>query len=335
MSCYVTIARNGWGATTLRLLMLGISCIALAHAASAQSLSSIQAAFVDPGIGTRQAAMGYAGTALTGVEGASWNPASVARLPRLDVSMVYIDAFGVVPAGLAHVGFRTGRRWGLAVGLSESGDDVLQETTAEVVAARRFGPLSVGLGGRVLRAVFGRNALAPSDYQVFDPGEIEAGIARQVQGDALGFTLAAGAQYFAGRAAFAVVVRNPLSSVTWNSGSAAATNASYQEGLPLELVVGAALPAGPRAQILMDVRPALDPELDHAVRVGAEWGPVPVITLRAGTERRFNGRGDDVLTAGFALASPGTSTFRVIASYAYASSFLGLTQQVGIRMVLR
>ena len=270
------------------------------------------------------------------MESVEWNPAAAASLEGVELGFAYLDQMALVPYAQADLGIRLGGTWGGVLTLRDSGDDALHETSLGVSLARRLGRLSVGATGRLLMATFGRNDLSATDYAVFDPAEVAEALGNQVQGDALGFSLGIGARYAVGRAALGIALRNAVSPITWNSGlSGGGGTGSYSEDLPPELVVGAQIPAGRAGLLRMDYRPATSEDLDPVVRAGAEWVLAEVLALRIGTERYFNGRADDRLTAGFGLLVPAGQRMRISAGYAYADSFLGASQQVALTVRVR
>jgi hypothetical protein len=305
--------------------------------ANAQPLSSVSAAFVDAGVGARTAGLGFAGVASDrGLESLIRNPAAATSLARIEASFAYLDQYSLLGYSEVGAGMSLGQSWGMALFLRDSGDESLRETTFRLSAGKQIGRLSLGLSGALLLAQFGRNDLAGQDLSVFDPGEIAAGFANQIRGDATGVGVDVGLRYAVGRSAVGVAVRNAFAPVSWSSGPASGLWAgTYTESLPMEIVVGAQIPSGRSLLILMDYRPAHTAELDHLIRAGAEWTLAELFAIRVGTERSFNGRDDERYSVGFGVLPPVSGRMRLSANYAYASSFLGDSQQFSLAVSLR
>ncbi len=327
-----------WASQGVPVVLLYVAAIlASATGIQAQPLSSVSAAFADVGVGARVAAMGYAGVASgQGMGGAVWNPASATEFGRVEASFAYLDQFGVLSYAEAGLGGRIGTRWGLGLSIRDSGDDALRETSIRGILGHSIGRLSVGGAFSLLLARFGRNDLAGEDYSVFDPSEVAIGIGNQIQGEATGFSMDLGIRYSVGRAALALVARNLLAPVQWDSRTANGGNkSSYSEGVPLEILVGAAIPAGESGLFTMDYRPALRGDLDPVIRAGAEWVLAGVLALRTGTERTFNGRNDERYTVGFGIIPPFRGRTRMRAGYSFSTGLLGDSQQFSLQVSLQ
>jgi hypothetical protein len=304
--------------------------------AHAQPLSSVSAAFADVGVGARVAAMGYAGVASgEGLSAAVWNPASAAGFGRVEASFVYLDQFGLLSYAEAALGVSLGKKWGIGVVARDSGDDALRETSVRAIMGHQRGGFSIGGSMSLLLARFGRNNLSLEDYSVFDPSEIAAGTGNQIQGEATGFSADLGVKYARGRAAIGVVARNLLAPVRWDSRTASGSvEKSYTEGIPMEVVIGSAIPLGSNALFVMDYRPAIG-DLKNTVRAGAEWTLADMLAIRAGTERSFNGQDDERYTVGFGISPPFRGRTRIRAGYSFATGILGNSQQFSMLVIVR
>jgi hypothetical protein len=254
-------------------------------------------------------------------------------LDQVQFSFSYLQQYDLLEHGQFGLGFSTRSGWGMGLHFRDSGDDAMRETVVQMALARRFGRFSMGFSGALLLSRFGRNQINPDALLVFDPIEIAQGMANQINGDATGVTGGIGLRYAAGRGAIGINVRNLASLIQWNSGTASGSvTSSYNEGLPLLVVVGGQIPAGRQGLILLDYVPALNDELDERVRVGLQVTLAEMLALRVGTERSLNGQSDERLTLGFGLRLPAVAGVTLAADYAYADSFLGTSQQVALRV---
>ncbi len=302
----------------------------------AQSLSRVPGAFVDIGIGARQAAMGYAAVASArGARGMVRNPSSIVSADGFEAAFTYVDQLGLLP--YQHFSFVVplqAARTGIAVSLTESGDDALREFTARIAYARRFGVVSLGLGLAYRRATFGKNDLRLDDLVVFDPQEILIGIGRQVKGVASGVGVDAGVTIRAAeKLIVGVAVRNAFSPVFWRSRTANSTDKTrgmYTESVPLEISFGGAFRPRPWFELAMDITPALDAGLSNRLSVGAEWTIASLIDLRAGYQTLPDGYDNERLTAGFGLHVDDTWGVKVRFDYAFVSDVLANTQQFSL-----
>jgi len=241
--------------------------------AGAQQLSDIPAAFVDVGIGARSMGMGGAVAANElGPESLFWNPAGIAPVNGVTgFSVTHGEQMGLVPYSAASASHTLGSGLTLGIGVIQSGDDVLTETTLllavarEVVAtpwcAARAIDAGVGLRGR--RASYGNNTSTED----------------QVTGSASGFGVDVGALIPASEAVtVALSGRDVFSTLTWESSA----SGSYDENVPGLMSLGLrAVPHG-AVGLEVDVERSLGADNPTRVLAGIEASLWNVAELRGG-----------------------------------------------------
>ncbi len=289
----------------------------------AQELSGIPGSFVDIGFGTRPVGMGFAYVGLADDENSSYlNPAGLSQMNEYKVSFSQTDQFGIIKynyfAALVPIPFK-----GQSVGFSvlSSGDEMMNELSVHAAYGIRLKFISIGLGVKYRNAAFGNNTLRREDYIVFDESEIDAGFNQQVYGDANGFGVDLGLMFHPTRKMnFGVMLRDIYAPINWNSkarGSGYNPKGSYEEGMPMELIVGSSFKVSDNLIAVGDFQPALTGERTNWVRIGLEGRLVKILMLRAGTEQGVNQLDDDKYTLGTGLDIEIRNKLRIQSDFAY------------------
>lgn len=307
----------------ITLILLFLMLVSFAKETHAQELSGIPGSFVDIGFGTRPVGMGFAYVGLADDENSSYlNPAGLSQMNEYKVGFSQTDQFGIikynyfaalVPLPLKHqsVGFS----------VLSSGDEMMSELSVHAAYGIRIKFVSLGLGVKYRNASFGNNTLRREDYVVFDDSEIDEGFNQQVYGDANGFGVDIGMMFHpTPRMNFGVMLRDLYAPINWSSkarGSGYNSKGSYEEGMPMELIVGSSFKVSDNLIAVGDFQPALTGERTNWVRIGLEGRLVKILMLRAGTEQGVNQLDDDKYTLGTGLDIDIRNKLRVQSDFAY------------------
>jgi len=321
----------------LAVLLLSISSPVLLFSTSAngQELSGIPAAFVDVGYGARPAAMGGAFVGLSDdAFSVQWNPAGMSRQDSTKVSFAYIDQLGLVNYQHVATSVPLGEAYGLGAAVVASGDEAMRELTFQLGVSRSFRSLSFGVGLKYRNASFGNNTLDPDDYAVFEPWEIQNGIANQVSGQANGFGLDLGVLYQPDLPVrVGLRVRDIIAPMRWESEVSnpdRETLGSYTERIPMEIGLGTAYFVREDVVITADYSPGVEDGVNDRVRVGGEAQFLGVLSLRGGLEQRINDRDDEKYSLGLGVEVPIGSELFISADYTYRFEEINRTQHVSL-----
>lgn len=289
----------------------------------AQELSGIPGSFVDIGFGTRPVGMGFAYVGLADDENASYlNPAGLSQMNEYKVSFSQTDQFGIIKynyfAALVPLPLKN-----QSVGFSvlSSGDEMMSELSVHASYGIRLQFISAGIGLKYRNASFGNNTLRREDYIVFDDTEIDEGFNQQVYGDANGFGVDIGLMFHpTSKMNFGVMVRDIYAPINWSSkarGSGYNSKGSYNEGMPMEVILGTSYKFSDNIVAVGDFQPALTEERTNWVRIGLEGRLVKILMLRAGTEQGVNQLDDDKYTLGTGLDIHIRQKLRIQSDFAY------------------
>jgi hypothetical protein len=320
-----------------------LNLLFLAGICQAQQLSGIPASFVDIGFGARPAGLGGAYTAMANdVNSTFWNPAGMASASSSQASFTYTNQLGmlaynsfsaIMPLGMAGAGQAAG------IAVISSGDKALREFTVQGSYARAFGgKLRAGVTAKFRHASFGNNALNASDYVVFEPDEINDGLANQVMGSANGFGVDLGVQYdLTPTIKFGVMAKDLLAPMSWTSSTAsAAQNAagsargSYSESLPAEVAIGTALMMIDNVAFTSDFHPALTKTSNSTLHSGVEVRLLNLIALRAGIQQNFNNDERSKYSAGMGINYGMSTSTTVLLDYTFMSESIANTQRLSL-----
>ena len=297
---------------------------------SAQKLSSIPGSFVDIGFGARPVGMGFAFVGLADdANAAYWNPAGLIQMESYGVAFTHANQLQLVPynffAGVAPIKSKSEAvKQSLGLSLISSGDYALNELSIHAIYSIAYKTISAGLALKYRYAGFGNNVLDANDYIAFSETEISEGFNQQIYGTAQGYGLDFGLLFRPyQRFQVGLLVRDFYAPIAW-SGKAKSdeyqSDGDYNEDLPMEVIVGAALKVYPRLTITTDFQPALKSDRSHFVRLGSEATIMEYknssFLLRAGTEQGINSVNDEKFTGGFGLIIP-IDKIRLRADYAY------------------
>lgn len=290
---------------------------------NAQELSGIPGSFVDIGFGTRPVGMGFAYVGLADDENSSYlNPAGLSQMNEYKVSFSQTDQFGIIKynyfAALVPLPFK---RQSVGFSVLSSGDEIMNELSVHASYGIRVKIFSLGIGVKYRNASFGNNTLRREDYVVFDDSEIDEGFNQQVFGDANGFGVDFGLMIHpTPKMNFGLMVRDVYAPINWNSkarGSEYSSKGSYEEGMPLELIIGSSYKFSENLIAAGDFQPALTSERTNWVRIGIERRLMRVLMLRAGTEQGINQLDDDKYTLGTGLDIDIRNKLRLQSDFAY------------------
>ena len=305
----------------------------------AQSVSSVSGSFIDIGYGARASGMGFAYTGLAeGADAVIWNPAGLGQAETMDFSVMHVNQYNMV--NYDYVGgvipiLNDQHRIGFA--LLTSGDDLLREHALYTAYSFNYQNLYVGGALKFRLNSFGNNTLRPDDYIVFEPDEITSVFNQQIQGSGFGLGIDLGVLYkITERVQLGLTLRDAYAPFWWDSETAGASDVSakgsYEEGIPMELVLGGAYNFQGRTIITTDFIPTLSDGTSDALRVGAEHTFIDIISIRAGLEERFRKFDLDQYTFGFSLKSPELYNISIAAHYAYVINDFNNSHRVGLQV---
>jgi len=255
---------------------------------NAQDLANYSSAFVDIGFGARPLGMGGAYSALTSdANSLQWNPAGIADVRGFEATVSYTKLFNIIPYSFAGLAFSPSNRYCLGAGLIVSGDDLLKELSFITCYGSRFylndHKINVGLTLTLHNASFGKNDVTES----------------AVTGDAFGYALGCGAQFFLTRKiVLATHFQNLVNKIAWNTS----TIGKYEEGLPRRLIFGVAFKNYRSLNFDMDFHKSLYEEIEDKIYLGAERVFLKRIFLRAGAATSINQSKPLFYTFGFGVS---------------------------------
>lgn len=315
-----------------KIIVLILATLLMISAAPAQELSSIPAAFVDIGLGTRPLGMGGAYAAIaSGEDAARWNPAALGRNQGRSFGFTWTKQMNLVPYNYL-AGTWPFTTFGMGLYAETAGDDVLRENTialASGVELRQFGLLGklvpldkfppglmIGSTVKVRLASFGNNS---------DGGE------GQVTGDAFGYALDIGLLWdmpYVEGLSTALVFHDVINNITWDSN----VKGSYSEGIPRSARLGVAYAPTDKAVLALDFEPSLYEEHHDRLALGMEYQVIAAITARAGVAQYVgNVEPNRDLTVGLGINVPISGSFRLEAGMAYLFDELQNTPRAGMR----
>lgn len=304
----------------------------------AQSLSSIPGAFVDIGYGVRPVSLGNAFVGLADdVNTVYLNPAGLAGLSNRQVQFTHTQLMGLVDYSFFTAAMPL-PRGPHAAGLTviASGDDLMLEFSAHLAYGRELGPVKLGAAAKMRYSSFGNNLLNPSDFSgIFDPDEISEGLLNQVTGNGIGFGLDLGVLHDASdRLRFGIMLRDMVAPFKWKSETMSDQNnarGSYNEAVPFELAIGSSYRTD-RTVTTVEIRPALDSEQDHALRLGTERTFIDIFSLRVGTEQWLNNLDDNKYMAGIGLHAPEFAGISLTFDYGFVYDQLANSHRIGFQV---
>lgn len=316
----------------------GTSLVGRASQVQAQNLSSIPGAFVDIGYGVRPVSLGNAFVGLADdVNTVYLNPAGLPGLSSRQVQFTHTQLMGLVDYSFFTAAMPL-PRGPHAAGLTviASGDDLMREFSAHLAYGRQVGPVKVGAAAKVRYSTFGNNLLNSSDFSgIFDPDEISEGMLNQVTGDGIGFGLDLGVLYDANeRLRFGVMLRDMVAPFTWNSETMGEQNnarGSYNEAIPFEMAIGSSYRTA-RSATSVEIRPSLDSEQDHALRLGTERTFLNILSLRVGTEQWLNSLDDNKYMAGVGVHVPEIAGVSLTFDYGFVYDQLANSHRIGFQV---
>jgi len=295
---------------------------ALATVLSAQNLSNLAAAFVDPGIGARAQALGGAFTAIAqGGSAVFWNAAGLAGNEAKSVEFSHLNQFSLIPYNAVAGAIPLGQNHALGIGLLTSGDRQMRETTAvagyalngEDIFPGMLSHFKIGASLKFHTSRFGQNGFDPEDYPLFSEQEVAAAQDVFVSGDASGFGLDLGMIYtFNEKLLLGLSWRNLLSSIAWENGQS-----TYDEGIPQGLTFGLAYFARPGFLLTTDYDNSLSADRFNRLKFGAERMILNRFALRGGIGQALAANSDRDYTLGLGLMQEITSSFRIDLDYAF------------------
>lgn len=318
--------------------ILFLSALMLPGVSLAQSLSSIPAAFLDVGFGTRPVAMGNAFVGLADdINSVYLNPAGLTSLTGKQVQFTHTQLMGLVDYNFLAAGLPLPGNQAAGIALISSGDQIMREFSLHMAYARHVGPVSAGAALKVRYASFGNNTLNPDDFAgIFDPSEIDIGIRNQVYGDGTGIGLDLGVIYDASEdLRFGIFLRDIYAPFFWDSQTDnpdSGVKGSYNERIPFEMAIGSSYRVSDHTRFSFEYRPTFDEEQDHAVRVGVERIFLNVLALRAGTEQWINNMDDDKYMLGVGIITPEISGISANFNYTYVIDELANTHRIGFQI---
>ncbi|HCD52094.1 MAG TPA: hypothetical protein DEQ34_06595 [Balneolaceae bacterium] len=308
--------------------------LGLGYSVQAQELSKIPGSFVDVGFGTRPVGMGFAFVGLADDENSPyWNPAGLSQINEYKAGFAQIDQLGLITYNYASVlvplPFKN-----QAAGLTviSSGDDAMSELSIHAAYGMRFKFVSIGAGFKYRSASFGNNSLNRDDYIVFDDAEIDAGFGQQIYGDANGFGFDLGLLFHPYESIkFGVMIRDAMAPMNWNSqtrGSDYQARGTYDEGMPMEVIIGSSAKISNNFLVVADFQPAMSDERTNYARVGVEGRLVNILMLRAGTEQGINDLDDEKYTLGTGLDVTIKDKIRLQSDFAYVIDPIQNSQRI-------
>ena len=241
---------------------------------NAQDLANFSSAFVDIGFGARPLGMGQAYSALASDANAVlWNPAGIAEVKNFEGTVSYTKLFNIIPYSFASLVYSPSGKMAVGGGLIVSGDDLFQEISLISCGATKFflygHRTNIGVSLTIHSASFGKN----------DPSNIS------VQGDALGYSLSWGMQfYLTKKIVIASHLQNLFNSIHWNTS----TLGKYQEGLPRRWIIGVGFKNFHQINFDLDFHKSLYQDIEDKFYIGAERSFLNKVFLRAGTATSIN-----------------------------------------------
>lgn len=256
------------------ILLISLFCVITL---SAETLSNIESAFANIGLGARAMGMGGANTALTNnASSMIWNPAGLLLSnSKYNANIDFVDLYGLYT--YSFFGVSTELKSGLNAGLGfvYSGDEAMSETTVYLSSAVNglylkqyldFFPekLNLGINLKLLFSSFGNN----SDGAWYDENNLN----HQVEGSAFGFAFDLGLNYKTTvKNTFAVMWKNPISYLGWDSKNDIGTaKGKYSEGLPAGLIF-AFVRSENRFNISTELDKALHSDTNDVISTGVEY----------------------------------------------------------------
>lgn len=260
----------------MKRIIFIIIILSVALTAFADNLSNIPSAFLDVGFGAKAMGMGGAQTAITKNAGSIiWNPAAGTQSNN-DNSVCFDntniqDLYSYSYFGYLH---KTNTDNTFGIGFIYSGDDAMSETSIILSSAisenylkdrLSFPTCDIGMNLRLLISSFGNN----EDGAYLDP---VTGLNHQVTGNATGFSVDLSLhKKFADNNHFGLVLKNPISSITWDSKNEVGTaSGKYSEGLPTTLIFGYGK-IGSKYSFALDLDKSIHSDTEDVLKVGVDY----------------------------------------------------------------
>jgi hypothetical protein len=251
----------------------------------AQDLANFNAAFVDIGFGARPLGMGGAYSALSsGADAVQWNPAGIAEVNGFEGTVSYTKLFNIIPYSFAALAFSPSNKHYFGAGLIVAGDQLLTELSLISCYGTGFQiknhKMNVGVTLTLHNASFGKENPTNS----------------AVTGDAFGFALGCGVQYYLSpKIVLASQLQNIINRIDWNTS----TSGKYAEGLPRRLIFGIAFKNYHSLNFDIDFHKSLYQEIEDKIYLGAERVFLEKIFLRTGSGTSINQAQPLFYTLGF------------------------------------
>jgi long-subunit fatty acid transport protein len=301
-----------------------------------QSQSGIAASFVDIGFGTRPMGMGGAFTGMADdINSIMWNPAGLTLLKTTEVAFTFTNQLNLIHYHYLAMGLPVSSNQGIGLAFIYSGDQALTEMTLQAGYAISFiDDFSAGINIKYRYATFGKNSLNPSDFQIFDPDEIQDGILNQVKGNASGFGLDFGLLYRLNeKVSFGIMLKDAYGPIKWNShvdNPAAQSKGIYTETIPMELSTGASLRLIKDVSFNVDYCPSMYQDVSNKIRVGVEAKLVNIFYLRSGFQEYLSNEKEEKYAFGLGLDLMELFDLRVLIDYTFLIEPLANTQRFSL-----
>jgi hypothetical protein len=245
-------------------------------------VSNIPGAFLDVGLGA--APMGMAGSNVVlvhDVHALLSNPAGLTSVQGNELAFSMTKQFTFIPYNVFLYAQRLQGIGGVGVGLVTSGDDALKENTVIISYGRLvWKGISGGISLKYRQASFGNNSDGEWVYQ---------GGNRQVKGDAKGYGVDIGVRgKIAKQLGFGVLLKDALSSVSYDASNEIGNAEGGSEAVPTSLVLGLAYVSARYLSFEFNLRNGLHQDTNNRFFFGAERDLFSLISLRGGFSQNVN-----------------------------------------------
>ena len=318
------------------ICLLLLTFILFPFKASSQSNSGIPASFVDIGFGSRPMGMGGAFTGQADdINSIMWNPAGLSSLKSSQAAFTFTNQLNLIQYHYLAYAMPLNTDQGLGVGLLFSGDKAMTEMTIQAgYAISPIKNISAGMTLKFRYASFGNNSLDPSQFQVFEPDEIQDGILNQVKGNAAGFGFDLGLLFrMSEKIKFGLMVKDLYSPVYWKShvdNTAKQTKGSYSELIPMEISLGTSLLLIQNITLNVDYSPGVYRDASNILKGGVEAKLVNIVYLRSGFQHYINRESNEKYMFGLGLDLNQAFDLSILIDYTFMIENIANTQRFSL-----